>query len=260
MARRPYVLLSAAMSADGYLDDATDQRLILSDAADLDRVDEVRAGSDAILVGGATIRRDNPGLRVRSAARRKDRLRRGLPASPARVTLTAGGDLDPAARFFADDGIDKLVYTPAAAAGQARERLGSAATVIGCGDPLSLPRMLADLAGRGVGVLMVEGGVMVLSQFLAARLADEFQLAVAPLLVADEAAPRLLSGVGDVSVLGDADALGDLGGLGDLGALGDLAGLGDLDSPRLAEPRLTGVSHAGRMVVLRYQRTEGTAG
>ena len=100
MAERPYVLLSVAMSVDGCIDDATDARLILSNDADLDRVDEVRAGSDAILVGAGTIRRDNPALLVRSAARRSGRVARGLPASPARVTLTARGDLDPAARFF----------------------------------------------------------------------------------------------------------------------------------------------------------------
>jgi len=45
---RPYVLLSCATSADGYLDDASPRRLILSGPADLDRVDEVRAGCDAI--------------------------------------------------------------------------------------------------------------------------------------------------------------------------------------------------------------------
>ena len=50
MTERPYVLLSAAMSADGYLDDASSTRLVLSDEADLDRVDELRAASDAILV------------------------------------------------------------------------------------------------------------------------------------------------------------------------------------------------------------------
>ena len=51
MLPRPYVLLSCATSADGYLDDAGPERLILSGPADLDRVDEVRAGCDAILVG-----------------------------------------------------------------------------------------------------------------------------------------------------------------------------------------------------------------
>lgn len=262
MASRPYVLLSAAMSADGYLDDATDRRLILSDAADLDRVDGVRAGSDAILVGGRTIRRDNPRLRVRSAARREDRLRRGQPASPARVTLTAGGGLDPAARFFAGDGIDKLVYTPAGAASGVRERLGAAATVIGCGDPLSLPRMLADLAGRGIGVLMVEGGAIVLGQFLAAGLADELQLAIAPLRVADEAAPRLLSGVADPAALGNLSTLDDLGTLTDLRAPADPGRASGLPGPgrRPGELRLTEASHAGQMVVLRYRLKEGAAG
>ena len=44
MGERPYVLLSVAASVDGYIDDASGERLLLSDAADLDRVDEVRAG------------------------------------------------------------------------------------------------------------------------------------------------------------------------------------------------------------------------
>ena len=89
------------MSVDGYLDDATHQRLILSSDADLDRVDEVRANADAILVGATTIRRDNPWLRVRSAARREARQARGELADPVRVTITRSGNLDPAARFFA---------------------------------------------------------------------------------------------------------------------------------------------------------------
>ena len=53
MPDRPYTLLSCGMSLDGFLDDASDERLLLSNDADFDRVDEVRAGSDAILVGAA---------------------------------------------------------------------------------------------------------------------------------------------------------------------------------------------------------------
>ena len=66
MHERPTVLLSAAMSVDGCIDDATPQRLLLSDDADLDRVDAVRASVDAILVGATTVRRDDPRLLVRS--------------------------------------------------------------------------------------------------------------------------------------------------------------------------------------------------
>jgi 5-amino-6-(5-phosphoribosylamino)uracil reductase len=60
LSNRPYVLLSCAMSVDGYIDDTSPDRWLLSNAADLARVDEVRAGVDAILVGANTIRRDNP--------------------------------------------------------------------------------------------------------------------------------------------------------------------------------------------------------
>ena len=66
MPRRPYTLLSCAVSADGCLDDASADRLVLSGPQDLDEVDELRAASDAIFVGAGTIRADNPGLLVRS--------------------------------------------------------------------------------------------------------------------------------------------------------------------------------------------------
>jgi len=79
MADRPYTLLSCGMSIDGYLDSPHVTRLRLSNAADFDRVDAVRAQCDAILVGAATVRNDNPRLLVRSAARRADRAARGLP-------------------------------------------------------------------------------------------------------------------------------------------------------------------------------------
>ena len=65
MPERPYTLLSCGMSIDGYIDTATEERLVLSNDADLDRVDAVRADSDAILVGAATLRNDNPRLLVR---------------------------------------------------------------------------------------------------------------------------------------------------------------------------------------------------
>ncbi len=66
MSDRPYILLSCGMSIDGYLGSASPRRLELSNNADFDRVDAVRASCDAILVGAATVRSDNPRLLVRS--------------------------------------------------------------------------------------------------------------------------------------------------------------------------------------------------
>jgi 5-amino-6-(5-phosphoribosylamino)uracil reductase len=187
---RPYVLLSCATSADGYLDDASPQRLIVSGPADLDRVDSERAGCDAIAVGAETVRRDNPRLLIRDPRRSARRTARGLPAHPARVTLTATGDLDPEARFFAPGAL-RLVYCATPALGRARDRLKETAVVIDAGDPLSLDVMLHDLTERGIRRVMVEGGARLLGAFLAHGLADEFQQAVAPFFVADPAAPRL---------------------------------------------------------------------
>ena len=189
MLPRPYVILSCATSADGYLDDASPRRLILSGPADLDRVDEVRAGCDAILVGAGTVRADDPRLLVRDPRRRARRAARGHGEHPARVTLTATGDLDPGARFFAP-GAPRLVYCATPAVPRARARLADRAVLIDAGDPPSLAFLLADLAERNVARLLVEGGAHLLAEFLAADLADELDLAIAPFFVADPAAPR----------------------------------------------------------------------
>ena len=95
-----HVLLSCAMSVDGCLDAPGPSRLVLSGPADLDRVDAERAASDAIMVGAGTIRRDDPRLLVRSPARQAARVARGQPGQPARVTLTASGQLSPRAQLF----------------------------------------------------------------------------------------------------------------------------------------------------------------
>lgn len=192
MAERPYTLLSCGMSIDGYLDNATQQRLLLSNEADLDRVDSVRAEYDAILVGAATVRNDNPRLLVRTPARREQRVARGLRPSPIKVTVTRGGRLDACADFFATGDTEKIVYCASESVGEARRRLGSVATVVDGGQPVDLHRMSEDLYARGVQRLMVEGGGSLHTQFLVADLADELQLVVAPFFVGDSRARRFV--------------------------------------------------------------------
>ena len=222
---RPYTLLSCGMSIDGYLDDAAPERLLLSNDADFDRVDGVRASCDAILVGAATIRQDDPRLLVRSAERRAARVARGEPPSPAKVTVTGRCAIDPDARFFALGEVDKLVYCATPALPAARHRLGEVATVIDGGDPVDLHRITADLAGRGVRRLMVEGGSSMHTQFLTAGLVDELQLVVAPFFVGDSRAPRFV---------------------------------GDGDFPWNAgnRARLAGIRQVGDVVLLRYALSE----
>jgi 5-amino-6-(5-phosphoribosylamino)uracil reductase len=192
VADRPYTLLSCGMSLDGYLDSADVPRLALSNDSDFDRVDAVRAASDAILVGAATVRADNPRLLVRSAARRTERAARGLPESPVKVTVTRRGDLDADAAFFCTGTGEKLVYCPTAVAPALRARLGSVATVVDAGWQVDMRDVSKDLSGRGIGRLMVEGGGTVHTQFLTADIADELQLVVAPLFVGDSRSRRFV--------------------------------------------------------------------
>ncbi len=186
------MLLSCATSLDGYIDDAKQARLVLSGAADLDRVDEVRAGSDAILVGAGTIRADNPRLLLRSPAWRAARIARGVAPDPVKATLTNSGDLDPDARFFTTGEAAKIVYASSRVVAEVKRRLGNQAEVVDGADPVDLTVVLTDLVGRGVERLMVEGGSSVLTQFLVGELADELQLAIAPFFVGDSTAPRLV--------------------------------------------------------------------
>ena len=190
MADRPYTLLSCGMSLDGYLDSPGTIRLRFSNEADLDRVDAVRAGSDAILVGAATVRNDNPRLLVRSPARRRERVARGLAPSPAKVTVTASGRLDAGGEFFTAGETDKIVYCPSGIADTVRGRLDGRATVIELDTPLLMRELSENLCARGVNRLMVEGGGTLHTQFLTADLADELQLVIAPLFVGDSRARR----------------------------------------------------------------------
>lgn len=191
MGERPYTLLSCCVSIDGYIGN-TSSRLLLSNDADFDRVDAVRASCDAILVGAETVRVDNPRLLVRSQIRRAERAARGLPASPIKVTVTRRAELDAGADFFSVGDAEKLVYCATSRVDDARERLGPVATVVDGGDSVKMGTLSADLAGRGVERLMVEGGGTVHTQFLTEDLVDELQLTIAPVFVGDSDATRFV--------------------------------------------------------------------
>jgi len=192
MAERPYTVLSCCMSLDGYLDDGSDQRLLLSNDDDFDRVDALRASCDAILVGAATVRHDDPRLLVRDAHRVARRRAAGSPDQPMKVTVTERAKLDMEGRFFTTGCSTKLVYCASDTVAMAREQLEGVAVVVDAGAPVRLRRVCEDLHRRGVRRLMVEGGGSVHTQFLTAGLADELQVVVAPFFVGNPEATRFV--------------------------------------------------------------------
>ncbi|WP_093879335.1 dihydrofolate reductase family protein [Streptomyces sp. TLI_105] len=179
------------MSVDGYLDDTSPERLLLSNADDFDRVDEVRASCDAILIGATTMRKDNPRLLVNSEQRRTKRIAEGRSEYPLKVTVTASGDLDADLKFWHYGG-QKLVFTVDSAVDKMKATLADLADVVSVGPELDWGLVLDELGRRKVGRLMVEGGGTIHTQLMAQNLADEVHLAVAPLLVGQADAPKFL--------------------------------------------------------------------
>jgi len=180
------------MSIDGYLDSESPRRLAMSNAADFDRVDQLRAESDAVMVGASTVRRDDPRLLVRSEERRMLRLASRRPSSPTKVTVTCSGDLPPTSSFFrAGDG-EKLVYCPDPVEPRIRGEIGDRATIIALGDQVTMPALADDLGRRGVRRLLIEGGGHVHTQFLVDDLVDDLQLVIAPFFVGESRAPRFV--------------------------------------------------------------------
>lgn len=181
------IILSAAVSADGYINDNSGRRLVLSSSQDWEQVHRLRAGCDAILVGAGTLRADNPSLSIKDEGLVSMRLRHGQSADIIKVAVSGSGNVDAKSRFFTSGQGEKILFTVS----DVSESLHRVATVI------RLPKITAadierELEKRGVRTLMVEGGSRILTMFLSEDVYDEFRLAISPVFVGDTSAPRLV--------------------------------------------------------------------
>jgi 5-amino-6-(5-phosphoribosylamino)uracil reductase len=190
---KPFVLMKGALSLDGFLDDTSSKRLILSHKEDMERVDLLKSTFDAVLVGAETVRKDNPSLLIKSQIYREMRLDKGLPENPLKVTLTNSGHLDPNSRFFQEGSQEKLVYCPKKIEDKLQKSLSHVATVQGLeGSEVSPLLLLEDLNQRGVSRLLIEGGAKINQLFLQHNLVNVLRLAIAPFFVGEKEAPRFV--------------------------------------------------------------------
>ena len=197
------------MSADGKLSDRTRSQVALSCAEDFDRVDRLRAESDAILVGVGTVIADDPYLTVKDDDLREEN------GNPTRVVLDSRARTPEGAAVLDDAAPTVVAVTEAAPDGRLDALSERAAVLVtptedGRVDPRPL---LDELDDRGVERLMVEGGGEVVASFLDAGLVDEVYVYIAPLFVGGRDAPTLVDGEGFVdhvdATLRDAERLGE---------------------------------------------------
>ncbi len=188
------IIVSAAVSLDGFLADSGPRRLVLSSEADLAAVYRLRAESDAILVGAETVRRDDPSLATRHADLFELRRLRGAASHPIKAVITRSGDLPPGSRFFSDGDATKLVFCVSGTAPALEQRLGSRALVVPVAqDTVTARSVVTTLADRGVSQLMIEGGARTIELFLREGLVDTIRLAIAPVVCGARGTVRLFT-------------------------------------------------------------------
>ncbi|MCB9549827.1 MAG: bifunctional diaminohydroxyphosphoribosylaminopyrimidine deaminase/5-amino-6-(5-phosphoribosylamino)uracil reductase RibD [Myxococcales bacterium] len=161
---RPWTLLKAAVTLDGRLatpDGAA--RWITGPEARRDG-HKLRAWADAVMVGAATARLDDPTLNVREV--------RGT--DPLRVVADPDLTVPPTARLLGPQAL--LLHAADADPERARALADTGATLVAVrrsGRGLDAAAMLQALGQRGIVSVLVEGGGRLHGSLLRARLADE---------------------------------------------------------------------------------------
>jgi diaminohydroxyphosphoribosylaminopyrimidine deaminase/5-amino-6-(5-phosphoribosylamino)uracil reductase len=197
---RPFVTAKWAITLDGKVASrAGDSRWVSSPEA-RERVQRLRAVSDAVLVGIGTVLADDPLLTCRVPSART--LTRIVLDSSARLPLRSR---------LVETAAESPVLVAATAAAPAERvaalrALGTEVLLLAAAeDRVSLEALLNELCRRGMTNLLVEGGPTVFAAFFGQRLVDRVVVYLAPKLIGGEKAPGALGGEGAVKM---ADALG----------------------------------------------------
>jgi 2,5-diamino-6-(ribosylamino)-4(3H)-pyrimidinone 5'-phosphate reductase len=193
-----YVVVNAATSADGKLSTRKRQQVAISGAEDFERVDELRADSDAVMVGVGTVLADDPSLTLEDSDRRQARADRGDPPDPARVVADSRLRTPDDARIL-DDAAETFLLASADAPDDRRRELDEreGIRVVVAGEKrVDLAAALEELEAAGIDRLMVEGGGELIFSLLREELVDDLSVFVGPTVIGGREAPTLADGEG----------------------------------------------------------------
>lgn len=196
--KRPSTFINVAMTADGKIDTFERRGAAISSAHDRERVDRLRAESDAVLVGGSTLLDEDPKLTVKSEALRAERIARGLPPNPVKVGVVTLANLKPESDFLNFGPARVVIFTTNRTSNGQFEMLRARGVEIFVHERprVDLELMMRTLREIGVNRLMVEGGGTMNFELLKLGLVDEITAYVAPLIFGGANAPTLADSLG----------------------------------------------------------------
>jgi 2,5-diamino-6-(ribosylamino)-4(3H)-pyrimidinone 5'-phosphate reductase len=201
---RPFIFINSAMSADGKISTWQRKQVRISGAIDFDRVDRLRCGSDAIMVGIGTVLADDPTLTVKSVQRKIERKEKGFDENPVRVIIDSQARTPIDADIFKKGEGRRIVVVSSSAPSENVKALRRKAMVIIAGESrVDLPDAMEQLYLLGINRLMVEGGATLNWAMLSSGLVDEIYTFVGNVIIGGQVAPTLVDGEGfkDTSTL-----------------------------------------------------------
>lgn len=194
----PYVHINVAATADGKIDTFERRGAEISSARDKERVEQLRAEADAVMVGGRTLHDEDPKLTVKSERLRAERLARGLPPNPAKAGISSRLNLRLDSDFLNAGPAKIFLFTTAQTdeAQLAMLRSCGAEVFVHAGSRVNLNSALETLKIKGVNRLMVEGGATLNFELMQLGLVDELTIYVAPMIFGGGTAPTTAAGSG----------------------------------------------------------------
>ena len=190
---RPFVAAHFAMTADGKTSTRAFTPALFTSPADKRRLQEVRAGADAIMAGRGTVEADSMCMGLSRQNLRKERVSRRLPREPLRVVVSNAGALDPAWKIFKYSGSPLVVFSTLRMPERLRSVIAHHAELfLFSGRTVDLRKALEILKSEfGVKRLVCEGGGTLLRSLASLDLVDEIFLTVAPVIFGGRLAPTL---------------------------------------------------------------------
>jgi len=178
----PYVALKLATTLDGRIADGYGRSRWISGAESRDYVQWLRAGFDAIAVGGRTARLDDPSLTVRGKVQPR--------VPPRRVVFDSAADLGPQLTLIrtASEVPTLAVVSPKADVSRVKRLEAGGVTVLRAG---TLDESLQSLYGLGIRSLLIEGGGQLAGALMGAGLVNRYYWFQSPLWLGDGGVPAL---------------------------------------------------------------------